>query len=74
MVRISIGDGGPTPSGPAGRRRDPRRGHGLRIVGRIARDHGGRFLFDRSPSGTEAVLELPAMADGARPGAREPAA
>jgi signal transduction histidine kinase len=72
-VRISIGDPGPAPTGTR-RRRDPRRGHGLRIVGRIARDHGGRFLFDRSPTGTEAVLELPVIVEGARPGAREPAA
>jgi signal transduction histidine kinase len=57
-VRISIGDGGP-PWRPRPRRRDPRRGHGLKIAGRIAREHGGRLLLDRSDGGTEAVLELP---------------
>jgi signal transduction histidine kinase len=72
-VRISIGDGGPA-APDRRRRRDPRRGHGLQIVGRIARDHGGRFLLDRSSAGTEAVLELPAIAEPAHHGAREPAA
>jgi signal transduction histidine kinase len=76
-VRIAVGDGGPAPIRRR-RRRDPRRGHGLRIVGRIAREHGGRFLLDRSPAGTEAVLELPTIAEAAPPGlragAREPAA
>lgn len=65
-VRISVADGG-APGRSHGRRRDPRRGHGLRIVGEAARQHGGRFLLDRSDGGTEAVLELPlAMAQGAR--------
>jgi signal transduction histidine kinase len=71
-VRISVGDGGPGPA-RGSRRHDPRRGHGLQIVGAVARDHGGRFLIDRSPAGTEAVLELPAMTKLAA-GAREPAA
>jgi signal transduction histidine kinase len=35
------------------------RGHGLRIVRRIAASHGGEFHLRRSPQGTEAVLELP---------------
>ena len=56
-VRISVADGGATP--PPLRRRDPRRGHGLRVVADLARESGGRFLLDRSPGGTEAVLELP---------------
>ena len=59
-VRISVGDGGPGPPRPR-RRRDPRRGHGLRIVAGIAREAGGRLLVDRSPGGTEAVLELPVL-------------
>jgi len=40
----------------AGRRRH---GHGLRIVRRVAARHGGSFRLRRSPSGTEACLELP---------------
>lgn len=36
-----------------------RRGHGLRIVRRIAAAHGGTFALSRSPGGAEAVLELP---------------
>jgi len=63
-VRISVGDGGPGPARPP-RRRDPRRGHGLRIVARIARESGGRLLVDRSAARTEAVLELPVLAERA---------
>jgi signal transduction histidine kinase len=69
-VRISVADGGAAQ--PGARRRDPRRGHGLRVVADLARESGGRFLLDRSPGGTEAVLELPLTAPfGA---ARSPAA
>ena len=42
-----------------------RHGHGLRIVRRAARQHGGSFRLRRSPQGTEARLELP-LAAGAR--------
>ena len=70
-VRISVADGG-SATGSGRRRRDPRRGHGLRVVGEAARQHGGRFLLDRSASGTEAVLELPLAP--ARSGATAPAA
>lgn len=41
-----------------------RRGHGLRVVRRIASRHGGEFLFDASSRGTEAVLELPLRGGG----------
>lgn len=36
-----------------------RRGHGLRIVRRVAAAHGGRFELRQRRGGTEAVLELP---------------
>lgn len=36
-----------------------RRGHGLRIVSRIAVAHGGEFKLRRAEPATEAVLELP---------------
>lgn len=36
-----------------------RHGHGLRVVGRVARAHGGSFRLRRSRTGTEARLELP---------------
>lgn len=36
-----------------------RHGHGLRVVGRVAREHGGTFRLRRSSAGTEARLELP---------------
>jgi len=40
----------------SGRRR---RGHGLRVVRRVATAHGGEFQLRSSGRGTEAVLELP---------------
>lgn len=36
-----------------------RHGHGLRVVRRVAAQHGGSFRLRRSPRGTEARLELP---------------
>jgi signal transduction histidine kinase len=41
-----------------------RHGHGLRVVRRIARDHGGSFQLRTARRGTEAVLELPAAVRG----------
>ncbi len=40
-------------------RRDPRRGHGLRVVASIAAAHGGRFLVQQPDGAWVAVLELP---------------
>lgn len=71
-LRIAIGDSGPrrpagSAGGPglatattalAGRRR---RGHGLRVVRRVAAEHGGRFELSRTPAGAAAVLELPLL-------------
>lgn len=42
-----------------------RRGHGLRILRRVAARHGGGFQLRRSASGTEARLDLP-LAEGPR--------
>jgi signal transduction histidine kinase len=42
----------------SGRRR---RGHGLRVVHRVAAAHDGRFHLRCSRSGTEAVIELPLL-------------
>jgi signal transduction histidine kinase len=36
-----------------------RRGHGLRVVRRVAAGHGGGFELRRARRGTEAVLDLP---------------
>lgn len=36
-----------------------RHGHGLRVVRRVAVQHGGSFRLRRSSRGTEAILELP---------------
>ena len=38
-----------------------RRGHGLRVVRRVAGAHGGSFLLRRSRAGTEATLHLPLL-------------
>ncbi|HLM31263.1 MAG TPA: ATP-binding protein [Solirubrobacterales bacterium] len=46
------------------RRRDPRRGHGLRVVADIVAAHGGRFAACRHAAGASAVIELP-LAGGA---------
>lgn len=68
-ARIAVADdgSGDPRSRPRGRvvgSRDPRHGHGLRIVAEIAREHGGRFLLERSAGRTEAVLELPVATPG----------
>jgi signal transduction histidine kinase len=63
-VRISVSDfGAPRAAGERGPRsgrggRD-RRGHGLRVVGRVAKRHGGNFTLRRAEDGTEARLRLP---------------
>ena len=42
-----------------------RHGHGLRLVRRIAAEHGGEFELRRQAERTEAVLRLPALGGGA---------
>jgi two-component system sensor histidine kinase MtrB len=42
-----------------------RRGHGLKVVGRVAGRHGGSFTLRRSGCGTEASLRLPARGTAA---------
>lgn len=57
---ISIEPRSRWPGGSALRRRcDPRRGHGLRLVAKIAAEHGGRFAACRHGTGACAVIELP---------------
>jgi len=63
-VCISVADAGApcgVKTGVHRRRRGgrSRRGHGLRVVGRIVRAHGGSFTLRRAPHGTEACLRLP---------------
>jgi two-component system, OmpR family, osmolarity sensor histidine kinase EnvZ len=70
-LAISVCDSGAPPAGagsPAGDRRRParRHGHGLRVVRRVARLHGGSFHLRRRQRRTEATLHLP-LADGERP-------
>ena len=43
-----------------------RRGHGLRVVARVAREHGGDFSFRRSQQGSEACLWLPLASEERR--------
>lgn len=58
-LRIAVTDAGagPRPS----HRRGPRRGHGLEVVRRIARAHGGRFELGFAGGETVAVIELPTI-------------
>jgi two-component system, OmpR family, sensor histidine kinase VanS len=69
VLRVGVRDSGPrrSPRPPrrragelaarvAGRRRH---GHGLRVVRRVAAEHGGKFELRREGAATEAVLELP---------------
>jgi signal transduction histidine kinase len=57
-VRITVRDiGGGTRC--ASRPSDPRHGHGLAIVSRVAAEHGGHFRMLRTAAGGAAMLELP---------------
>lgn len=63
-VRVSIADNGGSATAKIARRSSLRggrcrRGHGLRVVGRIAERHGGSFSLRRAAHGTEASLRLP---------------
>jgi signal transduction histidine kinase len=70
-LRIAVRDSGRARR-PNSRRRTPaesiarlsgrrRRGHGLRVVRRVAASHDGEFVLRPSDSGTTAVLELPLL-------------
>jgi signal transduction histidine kinase len=63
-VRIAVVDEGVASSAAASGRRPRgrgahRHGHGLRVVARIAKRHGGSFTLRRTARGAEAVLRLP---------------
>ncbi|HEX5982784.1 MAG TPA: HAMP domain-containing sensor histidine kinase [Solirubrobacterales bacterium] len=74
LVRIAVLDGGLADADQSGPRVPlrarlsgrSRHGHGLRVVGRVARAHGGTFRLRRSASRTEARLELPLQQPEAR--------
>lgn len=68
-LRIAVVDSGSAARPPA-RRGGPaevlarlsgrkRRGHGLAVVRRVVAAHEGRFVFERSPRGSTAAIELP---------------
>lgn len=60
VVRISVcNTTAPRPPGRPWAGRNPRRGHGLRIVASIAASHGGRFSVQRATGVWMAILELP---------------
>jgi signal transduction histidine kinase len=72
VLRISVSDSGGAQAGPVrgeGRRSLARlsgrcrRGHGLRVVRRVAAEHDGQFDLRISAEGTVATLSLP-LADG----------
>ena len=72
-IELSVRDGGRRRSTGRGRRRDPRRGHGLRITRALARRQGGTLRLRSGSGGTLASLELPAAADQGAPRAgRDP--
>jgi signal transduction histidine kinase len=61
-LSISVRDSGARAARRRARIRRPpqgRRGHGLRVVDRVAHDHGGSFRLRRGAGGTEATLRLP---------------
>jgi signal transduction histidine kinase len=63
-VRLSVSDTGASVGAKGSRarllrRRECRRGHGLRVVGRVARRHGGSFTLSCASQGAQASLRLP---------------
>jgi signal transduction histidine kinase len=63
-VRITVHDTGGALRRTSPPPRDPRHGHGLAIISRVAAEHGGRFRFHRTPAGATATLELPIAPSG----------
>jgi signal transduction histidine kinase len=76
VLRIVVADSGRGATRPGGRRArrgltrriagGQRYGHGLRIVRRIAAEHGGSFALRAGAGCSEAVLELPLAQTGER--------
>lgn len=74
QLRLVVRDRGPRASearrrslGAATRLSGRRRhGHGLRVVRRVAAEHGGRFELRRSQAATEALLDLPLLGSEGR--------
>lgn len=74
-VAIAVVDSGVSSRGRPGRRDRERalarlsgrrrHGHGLRLVRRVAAEHGGEFELRRGAERTEAVLRLPVLGAGA---------
>ena len=65
VVRDEGRSGAPARASRQGKRYERgRRGHGLRVVARVAREHGGSFSFRCSQQGSEARLWLPPAGEG----------
>lgn len=66
QVCISVSNAGARAAEKAGRRKllwggRSRRGHGLRVVARVASRHGGSFRLEAVSNGTRATLRLPLL-------------
>lgn len=60
FIRVAVGNAPRANAADAARMgADPGRGYGLRIVGDLVREHGGRFAYSMRPGDCEAVVELP---------------
>jgi signal transduction histidine kinase len=73
-IRIAVKDSGRDSRRRRRAGRDPvvrgeggRRGHGLKVVRRVAAAHGGRFELRRSGRGSTATLVLPVSGEALRP-------
>lgn len=60
-LRITVANGAREPL--EADERDPRRGHGMSVVSRVAAEHRGRFALCRTGGGCVAALEVP-LEDG----------
>lgn len=58
-IELAVRDRGARQPVRAREHRDPRRGHGLRVAGALARGNGGELRVRATGGGTVAALELP---------------
>ncbi len=58
-IDLVVRDRGARPAPRLRERPEPRRGHGLRVAGSLARGNGGRLRVRTTARGTTAALELP---------------
>jgi signal transduction histidine kinase len=58
-IELVVRDRGARPAPRLRERREPRRGHGLRVADSLARGNGGRLRVQTTARGTTAALQLP---------------